>query len=1305
MIPIPLVQNAMRTKHLFYRTLAFLGLFLTRLDGAWLDKTSGAPWLEHHSARSMGTETAHLSIVEDPLGRLYVGSFGLVVNDGTAWKTYRVGNGAGVRVVRFGADGRLWVGAINEIGYFTEPTIGNFEYHSLLAHLPETERQVGQIWGVGLVGPHVYFLSREKIYRWNGTTFQIWSFPGSSRLFPLQLGEEFWFQHLETGLYRLTESGPKLEIDRAHLPAAAILGLQRLPQGLLLATSDGFSLPGNPPQKIFPDEVNRFVIENRLTCYAFLPDGNHVVGTVNGGLMILSAGGQRLRIIDSRDHPALGLIQAICVRKDGQIWCATQDGLFRLDSSGSVTLFHARNGLGGGVQELDADTERLYVSSTAGTFRLLPAGEHPAAFQREPKLKETYFSLRLHADGLLLGRHGGIDYYDGTSARPLYELLAKGVYRIIPSSHPSGTFVLSESDALARLRPMADGSFERSPIARIPDFVRWLAEDSRGRVWAGTLSQGAFVVDTAAPGATAVIDPVSGQPLKGYVCFSRGDTDLLLFSAQRVLRAEVDGANLELLLNLPAVEPTTALAVPGARSALVAFKRTGAASASSWGQGLGRLTIAANGRAEWQELDTPALESIGLVQSLKFTEENGRRILWAGGTEGLLRFDYDAIPLMRAPPAPCIRLDTASSGAPVKVERLEFPFEGHRLNFRIFLGDPTRQHDWRVQTRLGQNGTAWSAITDRRTFEFSNLSEGHYRFAVRTVNAAGLASAPAVLTFRILPPWYRSGGAYAAYAVILVAGVVLTIRFRERRARARQEELEKLVQVRTAELVKANAAKDEFLAGVSHEIRNPMSGVIGISESLSISGLDPESQRKFGLLRACADHLASLLEDLLDLSKMQAGVIELDIRPFDLHELVGAVAAMAAADSEKYRIPVETAISPGVPRHLLGDPRRIRQILLNFVSNALKFSGRGKVEVTVWCQSAGQPDRTEVIFAVTDEGPGISPEEQQKLFKRFERGAAARGRRVPGTGLGLALCKGYAEKMGGRIWLESEPGHGSCFYFSAPFASAPEPAGAPAAARITSGGSARLALVVDDMDYNRVVLTDLLAQLGYTAQATGDGAEALALAGRHDFELVFLDCDLPGMSGLEVTRGLRALPGRSARATVFATTAFNTPAKQQECLDAGMNAFLGKPVTLERLRKALAAAGTGVTAPPPVAPPAAPPPPADHLANLRLLAAKKQVRFADELALYLSEMQVELEQLDAAARSRSVADAAHYAHRLCGRLSFIYERELERTMRRLEEAAAKGNWPEVARLQAELPALIADLRLRLASSAPAAPPA
>jgi len=190
----------MPTKSLLTSTFVLLVFLSAQVQGAWSDKTAGLTWLEFQSSRDLGTIAQHLFVRQDQLGRVYVGGAGLLVYDGQSWVNHSIGGAQVVRTMQYGEDGRLWVGALNEIGFLTEPTIGKFEYHSLLPHLPESERQVGLIWGCGLVGPNVYFTGKEKLYRWDGTTMRTWSFPGQSRLFPISLGQETWFHHRETGL-------------------------------------------------------------------------------------------------------------------------------------------------------------------------------------------------------------------------------------------------------------------------------------------------------------------------------------------------------------------------------------------------------------------------------------------------------------------------------------------------------------------------------------------------------------------------------------------------------------------------------------------------------------------------------------------------------------------------------------------------------------------------------------------------------------------------------------------------------------------------------------------------------------------------------------------------------------------------------------------------------------------------------------------------------------------------------------------------------------------------------------------------
>lgn len=1253
--------------------------------------------MEIVSAKAMGADTSKSLVLQDKLGRILIGSSSLLVFDGQSWTTHAKPGGAVLTALTPGAEGILWAGTVNDLGFFRESAQGEFQFHSLRAHLPEAARDLGPVWGCAPVGAFTYFICKDKLLRWDGRAFQITPFPTTRRLAPLKIGHEHWFQHHETGLYQLSETGPVLKFSAAALPDFLILGLFRDETGEVTVSNDGLLRPGQAAP-LSPAALNHYLTQHKVSAFAELPDGNLVIGTLSGGLVLTDRAGRIIRIwADSGSGLPGRAIIGLATDPSGEILGTTPTDFFHFPATGKVTVFNPLNGLRGQVTNAFAFTEAgLYAATEDGTYHLSPAADGHAHFQPVPGLAVRYNHMLAHGGGLLLARFGGVDLFDGTATNPLYSIGGNSAFWIVPVRSRPKAFHVIETGGLARLEQRPDGSFERTRFLELPETALSLHEDTAGRLWIGTVARGAFTYDPSSRQLVPLNDPATGQAFQGAVRITGDEKRILVFVSGRVLQADATGRQLRELPGLPAINAWVIERTPDSDNLLVAYQRPAGASGPLHGAGV--IAFAANGAATWRELDLLPLAAIGSIRAMAFSRENGRPILWLGGTEGTLRLDYDQIPTLPPPSAPLIKTSDAPESIPTANGIPLYPFRNHHLRFRVFTGNYLQSKTWLFQTRLGTGNEDWSAPSARRSFDFTNLSEGDYRFEVRAINVAGVAGPPAVFTFRILPPWYRSGWAFAGYAAAIILAGFGYIRIRERRIRIRNQELEALVEVRTAELVKASAAKDEFLAGVSHEIRNPMNGVIGIAENFRTEGLDLESRRKFSLLRQCASHLSSLLEDILDFSKVQAGAIELDPKPFDLVDLVESVGAITRPDSEKYGIPVELAISPAVPRELVGDARRIRQILINFVSNALKFSGRGQVSVTVWCKSLG-PAQTEVIFAVSDEGPGISAEEKTRLFTRFERGAAAQKGRVPGTGLGLALCKGIAEKMGGRIWLESELGHGSCFYFSAPFALAEAPAGEAPPTTTAAAPAARTALVVDDQEYNRIVLADLLQTMGFTVHSAQEGSAALNLAAKQAFDVIFLDFNLPGLSGVDVARGIRALPGPTAHALILATTAFTTPEKRSQCLDAGMDAFLGKPVTRERLAKALAnLAPVGRPAPVSAGP-------ADRLGNLRLLARKKGVPFADELALYLSELEVEFDQLRGALQQEDAAGAGRYAHMLCGRCSFVYERDLEQTQRKIEAAVGSGQWVEARRLGDEFAAQLADLRVRAASSGPAVPPA
>ena len=921
-------------------------------------------------------------------------------------------------------------------------------------------------------------------------------------------------------------------------------------------------------------------------------------------------------------------------------------------------------------------------------------------FKRLHQLDGTYFQVLPHRGGLLLARIGGIDFFDGIQITPILNKAASGTYFAYESStYPNRLYLLNGFD-LTQLIAHTDGTYSHIPVVRFPDACNSICEGTRGQLIVGTFAKGAFTLDPDTKRLATLCDPATDKPLGGQTIVTATKGKVILFSDEQVFVANREVSRIQKLDGIPKFLPINIEPMPDEDGLLVAFANNEATFGLA--QSLGTLGFDPIGNAVWKELDIRNVKRAGFIRAITFSKENGRRILWVGGTEGLLRIDFDSVSTVQAPKSPQIRLDAARSSNMNESAQAAFHFRDHRVSIKAFTGDYSHRKDWLFQARLGTENTEWSPPSTRRSFEFTNLSQGDYRFEVRTINSANLTSAPASFAFTILPPWYRSSWAYSGYVASLIAATAGFVRIREGRSRARQRELERMVDDRTRELVKANAAKDEFIASVSHEIRNPMNGVLGIAESFRNETLDPESRHKLGLLRQCANHLSSLLEDILDFSRVQTGIDDLEAKPFPLRETLDSVIALTASTSTNQGIPVEVAVAPKMPRHLIGDARRVRQILLNLVDNALKYGGRGQVYLTVWGQETS-PALTQVFFSVYDEGPGIPAEQQQKLFTRFERGPAARFGRVPGSGLGLALCKSLAEKMGGRIWLESEVGKGSCFYFSAPFPTAVDPAPAPAESVTAAGERFHTALVVDDEEYNRVALTGLLENLGIAVRAAVDGTDAGLQARDHDFDLIFLDYALPGQSGPEVARHIRELGNRSARAQLIGVTAFSTPDKKVACLAAGMDAVINKPVTMHRLRQALGL--SAASTPPDCSPrPGEPGNSTNPLGNLQRLAAQKQTSFAAEFSSFLAELDAEISDFGSALQQENAARIATYSHLLGGRCAFVNESGLGLELENTASASASGRADDARRLGRTAQAGLAALRIKLAAQAPGAPP-
>jgi signal transduction histidine kinase/CheY-like chemotaxis protein/ligand-binding sensor domain-containing protein len=936
-------------------------------------------------------------------------------------------------------------------------------------------------------------------------------------------------------------------------------GLESLTRGRLTRYGPAQGLPNAPIHTIYQDK-----------------EATIWVGTEGGGICRLVSG--KFDCYSSKNGLSGAYVESIVQDHEGSLWVGTETGGVNCFKEGALMNYGSEMGLHGSPRAIFEDPDgSLWIGTSTGLFRMKDSKVTPYLTDKGPANNYVYAMFQDHLGNVWVGTdEGGLNKFTGhtlknyTKSDGLADNWIPAVYEDRSGDIWAGTF----SGGVSRLH---NGKFTNytTKDGLGSDRVWAIMQDHLGNLWFGTdaglslFHDGKFISFDLQESSSR--GPIMGSSV--MLIYEDAEHVFWIGTYGGGLKRFKDGRFTSITMRQGLFDDTTWSLLEDDHGYFWMSSNRGIFRVKK-----SDLIKVAEGR-----LTRVVSQSYGVADGMESAECNGGTQYSGWKTrDGKLLFaclksvvvvDPNNLPSNMLPPQVSIetvkinQMEDVPPGARITGPAGELEFHYAALSYLA----PKRVT---FKCKLEGYDQDWTTPTTPGFTRYTNVPPGRYIFRVQASNNDGIWNeVGASFPFDLEPHFYETRWFRPLTIVVLVLVAIGIFLFRIQQIRSREKDLVVLVGSRTQELraakelaEAATRAKSDFLANMSHEIRTPLNGVTGMLELVEQSELSPDQKQLVTMAQDSANTLMVVINDILDFSRIEAGKLAFDVREFDLTDVVAEASRTMALRAHQKGLELAYQIDPTIPQLLLGDAHRLKQVLINLIGNAIKFTEKGEVVLRVTAEESPRGE-ARLLFALSDTGIGIPVEKQQLIFEAFSQADASTTRKYGGSGLGLAISSRIVGLMDGRMWVDSKPGVGSTFYFTARLQVT---AGkVKAVGTIQSDLLGIRVLVVDDNASNRAILEEALRNWGLIVSVAGSGPDALqqlhsAVNQGRACHLLLADSRMPGMDGFDLVEAVRQSPELKV-STVMMLTSDEYHSSIRRCRQLGIAAHLLKPVTLFEL--------------------------------------------------------------------------------------------------------------------------------------------